>query len=102
MDPVEATVAVLITGMVLGIPLFGLTVRFSLKPVMEAFIRLREAQMGSNSAETARLSARVARLEGILDSHGITEEVRSSLSLSSGASERVLGTPMPSKDRERV
>ncbi|AGC48551.1 hypothetical protein MYSTI_07279 [Myxococcus stipitatus DSM 14675] len=100
MDPVEATVAVLITAMVLGIPLFGLTIRFSLKPVMEAFIRLREAQMGSNSAETARLAARVARLEGILDSHGITEEVRSSLSLSSGAPERVLGSPV--KDRERV
>ncbi|WP_342376656.1 hypothetical protein NVS55_35645 [Myxococcus stipitatus] len=101
MDPVEATVAVLITAMVLGIPLFGLTVRLSLKPVMEAFIRLREAQMGSNSAETTRLAARVARLEAILDSHGITEEVRS-LSLSSGSPERVLGTPVPVKDRERV
>ncbi|WP_338863402.1 hypothetical protein [Myxococcus stipitatus] len=101
MDPIEATMVVLVTAMVFGIPLFGLTVRLSLKPVMEAFIRLREAQMANHSPETARLAARVARLEALLDSHGITEEVRS-LSLSSGAPERALGSPVPVKDRERV
>lgn len=101
MDPVEATMVVLITAMVLGIPLFGLTVRLSLKPVMDAFLRLREAQMGNNSAEATRLTARVARLEALLDAHGITEDVRS-MSLSAGAPERVLGSPVPVKDRERV
>jgi hypothetical protein len=46
-DETQAIVVVMVVGMTCGIPLLGLTLRFSLKPVVEAFIRLREAQLGT-------------------------------------------------------
>ncbi|MCE9670693.1 hypothetical protein LY474_23070 [Myxococcus stipitatus] len=99
MDPVEGVVMVLVVAMVAGIPLLGLTLRFSLKPALEAFIRLREAQLGSHP-ETAQLRERVAYLERVLESHGLLES-RPPRALPSG-SERSVGTSVSLKDRERV
>ena len=42
MDVTEGIVMSFITAMVVGVPLFGLTLRFCLKPLVEAFIRLKE------------------------------------------------------------
>lgn len=96
MDPIEAVVTVVIVGMVIGIPFLGLTVRFSLKPVMEAFIRLREAQLRSQP-DSAMLRERVAHLEHVLETHGLLDE-RRPLAL---PPERAPGS-VGLKDRERV
>lgn len=101
MELTEAVVTVLIVAMVIGVPLLGLTLRFSLKPLVEAFIRLREAQLGvSSGSEVALLKARVAQLELVLESHGLMDE-RRGLSLHSSSPER-LPAGVPVKDRERV
>ncbi|MEO8753095.1 MAG: hypothetical protein ABI624_10490 [Casimicrobiaceae bacterium] len=36
----EAVVTILVVGMTLGVPLFGLTLRFALKPVVETWLLL--------------------------------------------------------------
>ena len=97
MELTEAVVTVLIVGMVLGIPFAGLTLRFSLKPLVEAFIRLREAQLGVT--DTALLRERVAHLERVLEAHGLMDA--QSLTLRPGLPER-LPSSVPLKDRERV
>ncbi|NTX11484.1 hypothetical protein HUA76_11860 [Myxococcus sp. CA056] len=99
MDPVEAVVITSVVAMTVGIPFLGLTLRFSLKPVMEAFIRLREAQLGQHP-DTAMLKARVAHLEHMLEIHGLIDD-RRALPLPSASSERVSGSGSL-KDRERV
>ncbi|NTX54429.1 hypothetical protein HUA74_08795 [Myxococcus sp. CA051A] len=99
MDPVEAVVITSVVAMTVGIPFLGLTLRFSLKPVMEAFIRLREAQLGQHP-DTAMLKARVAHLEHMLEIHGLIDD-RRALPLPSATAERVSGSGSL-KDRERV
>lgn len=95
MEPTEAIVTVLIVGMTLGIPLLGLTLRFSLKPLVEAFIRLREAQLGAPQVQ--QLQARVAYLEHQLEMRGMMD--RPSTSLQQLAPEHL---PVVTKDRERI
>ncbi|QDE93168.1 hypothetical protein BHS06_31610 [Myxococcus xanthus] len=96
MDVTEGIVTFLITAMVVGVPLFGLTLRFSLKPLVEAFIRLKESQHGG--MEVRLLRERVAHLERVLEAHGLMDD---HLSLRPGAPER-LPAVAPLKDRERV
>ncbi|MCY1019507.1 hypothetical protein [Pyxidicoccus sp. MSG2] len=98
MEITEAVVTVLIVAMVLGIPFAGLTLRFSLKPLVEAFIRLREAQLGVS--DTTLLRERIAYLERVLEAHGLMDE-RNLLPPRQGAPER-LSSVVPVKDRERV
>lgn len=101
MQPIEGVVMVLVVAMTVGVPLLGLTLRFSLKPVMEAFIRLREAQLGQHP-DTAMLRARVAHLEHVLEVHGLIDD-RRALPLPSATSERErVSTSVSLKDRERV
>lgn len=92
----EAVVTVLVVAMVLGIPLMGLTIRFALKPLVEAWIRLREAQIAP-STEVLQLRERVAHLERVLESHGMTE--RRVSSFVEGTPERL---PPNLPGRERV
>ncbi|MCP3100676.1 hypothetical protein LZ198_17540 [Myxococcus sp. K15C18031901] len=99
MAPVEGIVVVLVVAMVAGIPLLGLTLRFSLKPALEAFIRLREAQLGANP-EVSQLRDRVAHLEHMLEVHGLLD-ARSPRSLPA-STERSIGSSVGLKDRERV
>lgn len=98
MEVVEAVVIVLVVAMVVGIPVAGLTVRFSLKPLVEAFIRLREAQLGTS--DTALLRERVAHLERVLEAHGLLDS-RPPLSLRQGSAERFPAS-VPLKERERA
>ncbi|MBZ4416065.1 hypothetical protein [Myxococcus sp. RHSTA-1-4] len=98
MDTTEAVVTVLIVTMTIGIPVAGLTLRFSLKPLVEAFIRMREVQLGAS--DTLLLRERVAHLERVLEAHGLLD-ARQPLSLHQGPSER-LPAGVPLKDRERV
>jgi hypothetical protein len=96
MDPVEAIAVVMIVGMTCGIPLLGLTIRFSLKPLVEAFIRLREAQAGSTQMQA--LQQRVAYLERQLELRGMTEH-SAATPVQQLAPEHL---PVVVKDRERI
>jgi hypothetical protein len=96
MEVTEAIVVVLIVGMTCGIPLLGLTIRFSLKPLVEAFIRLREAQLAAPQMELLR--ERVAYLERQLELHGLTDRTPST-PLQQLAPEHL---PAVTKDRERI
>jgi hypothetical protein len=95
MQVTEAIVSVLVVGMTCGIPLLGLTIRFSLKPLVEAFIRLREAQLAAPQLELLR--ERVAHLERELELRGLMSHP-SATSLQQLAPEHL---PLP-KDRERI
>ncbi len=92
----QSVTIVLIVAMTVGIPFLGLTLRFSLKPLVEAFIRLREAQLGVS--EVAVLKQRVAVLEQVLEAHGLMDERRG---LPVHSQER-LPASLQLKDRERV
>ncbi|AEI64528.1 hypothetical protein [Corallococcus macrosporus] len=98
MDVTEGIVVSLITAMVVGVPLFGLTLRFSLKPLVEAFIRLKEAQHGG--MDVRMLRERVAHLEHVLEAHGLIDAPQPR-ALRSGTPEH-LSAVSPLKDRERV
>lgn len=65
MDTTEAVTVVMIVAMTCGIPLLGLTLRFCVKPVMEAYIRLREVQ--NQAPQVQSLMDRVAYLERKLE-----------------------------------
>jgi hypothetical protein len=95
MDTTEAIVTVMIVGMTLGIPLMGLTIRFSLKPLVEAFIRLREAQLGVGQLQALR--DRVTHLEHQLELHGLLDRIPSK-PLQEFPTEHL---PSLTKDRER-
>ncbi|MCP3139523.1 hypothetical protein [Pyxidicoccus xibeiensis] len=99
METTEAVVTVLIVAMTIGIPFAGLTLRFSLKPLVDAFIRLREVQLGVGSGDAALLRERVAYLERVLEAHGLMDERLPPSRL--GAPER-LPASVNLKDRERV
>ena len=75
-DVTQAIVIIMVVGMTCGIPLLGLTLRFSLKPVVEAFIRLREAQLGTPQLQ--QLRDRVAYLERELELRGLMDRPPSS------------------------
>ena len=93
MDATEAFVVVMVVGMTCGIPLLGLTIRFSLKPLVEAYMRLREAQLASPHVQS--LHQRVAYLERELELLRLTER-SSSTALQLSAPEHL---PEASKDR---
>lgn len=57
----EDILAILISGIILFIPVAGLTIRFALKPVVESIARLMEARAGSAANDI--LERRVALLE---------------------------------------
>lgn len=97
-DIAESITTVLVVAMVVGIPMVGITLRLSLKPLIEAFIRLREAQLGVS--DNAMLRERVAHLERVLEAHGLMEE-RPLPASRMGTPER-LPPGIIVKDRERV
>ena len=68
MDVTEAVVAIMVVAITCGIPLMGVTVRFALRPLLQDYIRLREAQ--SAAPQLQQLSERVALLERELELRG--------------------------------
>jgi hypothetical protein len=96
MTPTEAIAVVMIVGITCGIPLTGLTIRFALKPLVEAFIRLREAQLAAPQIQMLR--ERVASLERQLELHGLADRAPS-VPLQQIAPEHL---PAVTKDRERI
>src|SRR5262245_17550327 len=54
---------ILMGGLVVLIPIAGLTARFAIKPIMEALSRGRDAGMGGSERELSLLQQRVALLE---------------------------------------
>ncbi|MBN1209521.1 MAG: hypothetical protein JXB05_32015 [Myxococcaceae bacterium] len=95
MSETEAFVTVMVVGMTLGIPILGLTLRFSLKPLAEAYIRMREAQLASPQVELLR--ERVAYLERELERRGLMDRQLPTIS-QVGVPEYL---PTQMKDRER-
>ena len=98
-DIAESITTVLVTAMVVGIPMVGITLRLSLKPLIDAFIRLREAQLGVS--DNAMLRERVAHLERVLEAHGLME-ARQLPASRMGTPEQRLPPGIIVKDRERV
>jgi hypothetical protein len=96
MSTTEAIVVIMVVGITCGIPLTGLTIRFALKPMVEAFIRLREAQL--SASQLPMLRDRVAYLERQLELHGLSDRVHS-MPLQQIAPEHL---PAVTKDRERI
>jgi hypothetical protein len=86
----------MVVGITCGIPLTGLTIRFALKPMVEAFIRLREAQL--SASQLPMLRDRVAYLERQLELHGLAGRAPS-MPLQQIAPESL---PAVTKDRERI
>ena len=95
MSTQEAIVSIVIVAMVIGLPMLGLTIRFALRPVMEAWMRVRETQQ--SSAEVQMLRDRVAHLERVLELNGMMDR-RPSL-IQPVTPERL---PSGLVDRERV
>jgi hypothetical protein len=95
MSTQEAIVSIVVVAMVVGLPMLGLTIRFALKPVMEAWMRVRETQQ--SSAEVQMLRDRVAHLERVLELNGLMDR-RPSL-IQPVTTERL---PSGLVDRERV
>lgn len=95
MEITEAIVVVTVVSITCGIPLLGLTIRFSLKPLVEAFIRLREAQLGGGQLQA--LKDRVTHLEHQLELHGLLDRIPTK-PLQDFAPEQL---PALTKDRER-
>jgi hypothetical protein len=65
MNVTEGVVAVLIVGITVGLPMLGLTLRFALKPLLEAWLRLQESRRHS-SGEIESLRLRVQALEAVV------------------------------------
>lgn len=84
----EAMVVVMVVGVVVSIPLFGLTLRFAVKPVVDAYVRVREVH-AAHAADVDRLSARIEQLERILRVRGgVTEgaeRIESGVGVASGS-----------------
>jgi len=96
MEATEAIVVISVVAMTCGIPLLGLTIRFSLKPLVEAFIRLREAQL--NASQLQPLRDRVAYLEREMELHGLMNRPAPA-PMQQLAPEHL---PALTKDRERI
>lgn len=92
MQATEAIMVVMVVGMTIGIPAMALSLRFALKPLVEAWVRLKEANaLGASHAELAALRERVTYLERLLDVRG-TDPLRHSDVL--GRGEPVMLPPM--------
>ncbi|CAM4208525.1 hypothetical protein HJC10_34975 [Corallococcus exiguus] len=100
MELTEAVMIIMVTGMTVGVPLLGLTLRFALKPVIETWLRVREVQ-ARPAGELEALRARVAHLEYMLDRHGLLEHPVTRATPELGELPERL-SPMVRVDRERV
>ncbi len=96
MSTQEAIVSIVVVAMVIGVPFLGLTLRFALKPMVEAWIRVRESQ--HTSADVQILRDRVAHLERVLELNGLLDR-RASTLIQPVSTERL---PSGLVDRERV
>lgn len=59
--------AILVGGLIVLVPVAGLTARFALKPVVEAVVHAREAHGGTSARELAIVEQRLALLEQQLE-----------------------------------
>ncbi len=70
----QTAIAIVFTvSIVFGIPFMGLTIRYALKPVVDAWLRMREAQLVTSPTELTLLRERVAHLERVLEAHGLVD-----------------------------
>jgi len=63
MSNTEAVVAVLTVGMVIGLPMFAFVLRFALKPVIDAYVALKQTPQRSDEVDALKM--RVAALEAV-------------------------------------
>ena len=64
MDITGGVVTVLVVSICVGLPIFGLTLRFALKPVLEAWLAMRDTRARPTD-ELDGLRLRVAALEAV-------------------------------------
>lgn len=67
MDAITAVVTIFVTTMVVGIPLLGITLRLCVKPLLESWVRVRQAEPRSTTAEMEGLKLRIAALEAVFE-----------------------------------
>lgn len=60
----EAVVAVMVVSICVGMPVMGLTLRFALKPVLDAWLATKTGRT-NETAELEALRTRVAALEAV-------------------------------------
>lgn len=60
----EAVVAVLVVSICVGLPVFGLTLRFALKPLLDAYLAVK-ASGNVKQGEVEMLKTRIAALEAV-------------------------------------
>jgi hypothetical protein len=53
-----------VVGITVGMPMFALTLRFAFKPILDAYVRLREVKTHDNR-EVEALKLRIAALEAV-------------------------------------
>jgi hypothetical protein len=66
MDIVEGLVVIVALSVALGLPLFALTLRFAVKPLVVAYLEVTRPAPPA-TAEVEELRARVAALEALLE-----------------------------------
>jgi hypothetical protein len=59
----ENLTIVIVTGIVLGIPLVGITARMVIKPLVEALVRLREAGVTTGAQQQILTDRRMTELQ---------------------------------------
>lgn len=100
-----AVISVLFGGLIVLVPIVALTVRFTLKPMLETWMRVRQGTPGQEGVlQDRRISLLEAELQGVqatLQSLVEGEEFRRQL-LDAGANGRIPGaTPAPRAEKGR-
>jgi hypothetical protein len=91
LDNLTAPLAILMTGLVILVPLLGLTLRFALKPLIESVARLRSADAGLGG-----LAEQIAAMrEELTETQGAIEDLKEKIDfdhrLGSGKRSRIEG-----------
>ncbi|MEJ2185330.1 MAG: hypothetical protein P8Z36_05270 [Gemmatimonadota bacterium] len=66
-DTIPLILALLLVGVIIGIPVLALSLRFALKPLVEAYTRLKEVQQGGQPRELPVVMQQLSRLEQRLE-----------------------------------
>lgn len=67
-DTVPLILVIILTGVVVGVPVLALSLRFALKPLVEAYTRLKEVQHGGEARELPVVMEQLSLLEHRLQS----------------------------------
>ncbi len=74
-ETIPLILTIILTGMIIGVPVLAFSLRFALKPLVEAYTRLKEVQQGSGEPrelpvvvqQLSRLEQRLSAIEEHMD-----------------------------------